>query len=76
MTSDSVTRRQTWPRMGIMSLGRGMRGSSQRHGGVLPVVRVISRVMRGLGLSLRHTQQLGITHPLWLRSLMSVARGH
>ena len=59
-----------------MSLRQGMRGPSQRYGGVLPVVRVISRVMRGLGLGLRHTQQLGIAHPLWLRSLVSVARGH
>ena len=59
-----------------MSLGRMMRRSSQRYRGVLPVVRVISRVMRGLGLGLRHTQQLGIAHPLWLRSLVSVARGH
>ena len=58
-----------------MSLGRGMRRSSQRYRGVLPVVRVISRVMRGLGLSLRHTQQLGITHPLCVLPLVSVARG-
>ena len=68
MAPDPVTRGrgQAGPWVRVVSLGRwvGVRGPGQGHGRVLPVIGVVCLVMSGLGLGLRHTQQLGITHPL------------
>ena len=79
MAPDPVTRGwgQAGPGVRVVGLGRwvGVRSPGQGHGRVLPVIGVVGLVMSGLGLGLRHTQQLGVTHPLCLLPVVSVARG-